>query len=142
LYCPPFVITGECKVKVEAEKLDIPKPCILVRGSLANPNNSCLIVERRELFKVDFDKIPVVLLAALIFHTFDIHHTLSLFKVFLGNKLPKEKIWVHHFKARLFVMHWLLADLEWGAQIDQLHHRDSLSNIISQIVILQLSNKW
>jgi len=90
------VIAQNAKLKIEVEKLDIPQPCTPVRGSVANPKDSYLIVERRELFKVDFDKIPAVLLAA--FYIFDIHYTLGLANVyilldhhFLGNKLPKEK---------------------------------------------------
>lgn len=90
-----FFTQENANTKDEAAELLIPQPCIMVRGSMAEPKEAFLCIERTVLCKAPCCEIPLILMAA--FYVFNMEYTQGLINVYtfleytlLNHSLPKD----------------------------------------------------
>jgi len=85
----------------------IPQPCILIRGSIGNPKDEFLVIEKSLICKVkDCKWIPLILLAS--FYVFNIHYPIGLVNfytfmecIILQFKPPKERTRINNVLVQL-----------------------------------------
>jgi len=106
LYCHYLCIQENKNITSAAIQLKLLTPVVIVKGTLSDPKEAYLTIEREILCKVPIKEIPMILLAS--FYVFDMKFTQGLTNVFmflehyfLGFKVPKEKTKVKNFISQL-----------------------------------------
>lgn len=85
-------------------------PVAIVKGTLSEPKEAYLAIEKEVICCVPINEIPLILLAS--FYVFDMKYTqgvsnvfLFLENYFLGFKVPKEKTKIYNFISQLAHIH-------------------------------------
>lgn len=102
-----FILLQETTAPKDAGlEMSTAQPCVVVRGSLQEPKDAFLVIEKRVFCKISLAEIPLALLAA--FFSFNMHYPqgctnfYTFFECFfMGKKTPNKKTRLASILARI-----------------------------------------
>jgi len=101
-----LVMQEATTLKDAATKMCTAQPSVVVRGSLEDPNDAFLVVEKKILCKIPMQEISLALIAAV--YSFNMHYPQGCTNLynffechFMGNKTPTKMIQLSSMPARI-----------------------------------------